>query len=107
MKAFSLLSNVRQKPMIMSASPLLTMLLHISPSYWTIYRSFENILEKGIVHWTRLQIQCSISELGKLVQWQSFLQKTKNTSEPHNQFAVSIQIQFYRKYFTKKLHQMA
>jgi len=30
--------------------------------------------------------------LGKLVQWKSHLQKIKNTSEPQNQFVVSIQI---------------
>ena len=30
--------------------------------------------------------------VGKLVQWKSHLQKTKNTSEPQNQFVVSIQI---------------
>jgi len=29
---------------------------------------------------------------GKLVKWKSHLQKTKNTGEPQNQFAVSIQI---------------
>jgi len=55
-----LLSNVRQKAMIMPASPLLTMLVHISLSYWTIYRSFESILEIGTVHWIGLHIQCSI-----------------------------------------------
>jgi len=30
--------------------------------------------------------------VGKLVQWKSHLQKTKNTSVPQNQFVVSIQI---------------
>jgi len=94
-----LLSNVRQKA-ITPASPLLTMLVHISPSCWTIYRSFEIILEMVTVHWIGLHIQCSISGVGKFVKWQSFLQKTKNTSEPQNQFVVSIQVQFYRKCFT-------
>jgi len=46
------------------------------------------------VHWTGLHIQCSISGVGKLVKRQSFLQKTKNTSEPQNQFVVTLQIQF-------------
>jgi len=44
MIASPLFSNVRQKAMITPASPLLTTLVHISPSYWTIYRSFEVIL---------------------------------------------------------------
>ena len=35
--------------MITPVSPLLTRLIHISPSYWTIYRSFEIILEMGTV----------------------------------------------------------
>jgi len=30
--------------------------------------------------------------LGRLVQWKSHLQKIENTSEPQNQFVVSIQI---------------
>ena len=38
----------------------LTRLIHISPSCWTIYRSFEITLEMGTVHWIELQIQCSI-----------------------------------------------
>jgi len=50
-----------------------------------------------------LRIQCSIPGVGKLVKWQKFLQKTKNSSEPHNQFVVSIQIQFYSKCFTSNL----
>jgi len=41
-------------------SPLLPMLIHISPSYWTIYRWFEIVLEMGSLHWFGLQIQCSI-----------------------------------------------
>jgi len=89
-----LLSNVRQKAVITPAIPLLTTLVHISPGYWTINRSFEISLEMGTVHWIGLHIQCSISGVGKLVKWQSFLQKTKNISEPQNQFVVSIQIQF-------------
>jgi len=38
----------------------LTRLIHISPSCWTIYRSFEITLEMGTVHWVELKIQCSI-----------------------------------------------
>jgi len=63
-----LLSNVRQKAMITPASPLLTTLVHISPSYWTIYRPFDIILEMGTVHWIGIHIQCSISGVGKLVK---------------------------------------
>jgi len=65
------------------------------------------------VHWIGLHIQYSISGVGKVVKWQNFLQKTKNTSEPQNQFVESIQIQFakewkfYRKCLHKKLHQIA
>jgi len=55
-----LLSNVRHRPMITPVSPLLTRLIHISPSCWTIYRSFEIIFEMGTLHWIGLQIQCSI-----------------------------------------------
>jgi len=50
MVTFPLLSNVRQKAMITPVSPLLTMLVHIDPSYWKIYNSFEIILEMGAVH---------------------------------------------------------
>jgi len=38
----------------------LTSLIHISPSCWTIYCSFEITLEMGTAHWIELQIQCSI-----------------------------------------------
>jgi len=38
----------------------LTRLIHISPSCWTIYRSFEIIREMGTVHWIEFQIQCFI-----------------------------------------------
>jgi len=40
-------------------SHTLTRLIHTSPS-WTIYRSFEIILEMGTVQWIELQIQCFI-----------------------------------------------
>jgi len=46
--------------MITPASPLLTRLIRISPSCWTIYRSFEIILEMGALHWIGLEIQCYI-----------------------------------------------
>jgi len=91
-----LLNNVRQKAMITPVIPLLTTLVHISPSYCTVYSSFEIILEMETVHWIGLHIQCSISGVGKLAKWQSFLQKTKNTSERQNQFVVTIQIQFVK-----------
>jgi len=37
-----------------------TRLIHTSLSCWTIYRSFEIILEMGTVHWIELQSQCFI-----------------------------------------------
>jgi len=73
MVASPLLSKVRQIAMITPVSPLLTTLVHISPSYWTIYCSFEIILEMETVHWIGSHIQCSISGVGKIVEWQSFL----------------------------------
>jgi len=61
-----LLSNVHHRAMIAPVSPLLTRLIHICPSYWTIFRSFDIILEMGTVHWIGLQTQCSIPGLSKL-----------------------------------------
>jgi len=55
-----LLSNVRHRVMTTPVSPPLTRPIHISPSCWTIYRSFEVILEIGTLHWIGLRIQCSI-----------------------------------------------
>ena len=46
--------------MITPVIPLLTTLVHISPSYWTVYSSFEIILEMETVHWIGLHIQCFI-----------------------------------------------
>jgi len=40
-----LLRNLRHKAMVTPVSPLRTGLIHISPSYWTIFYSFEIILE--------------------------------------------------------------
>jgi len=37
--------------MITPVIPLLARLIHIRPSYWTIFRSFGIILEMGTVHW--------------------------------------------------------
>jgi len=45
------LSNVRHRAMLTPVRPLCTRLIHINPSYWTIYRSFEIILEMGTVDW--------------------------------------------------------
>jgi len=45
--------------MITPLSPPLTRLIHIRPSYWTIFRSFGIVLEMGTVHWIGLQMQCS------------------------------------------------
>ena len=60
MRTSTLLSNVRHRAMLTPVSPLRTRLIHISPSCWTIYHSFEIILKMGTVHWIRLQIQCSL-----------------------------------------------
>ena len=46
-----------------------TRLIHISASCWTIYRSFEIILEMGTVHWIGLQIQCYIQIQKHSVQY--------------------------------------
>jgi len=54
-----LLSNVCHRAMITPVSPPPTTLIHISPSCWTIYRSFEITLEMGTVHWIGL-LQWSI-----------------------------------------------
>ena len=45
MRVRLLLRNVRHRAMTTPVSPLRTRLIHISPSYWTISRSFEIILE--------------------------------------------------------------
>jgi len=55
-----LLSNVRRRALITPVSPLHARLIHIIPSCWTTYSSFEIILEMGTVHWIGLQIQCSV-----------------------------------------------
>jgi len=51
-----LLSDVHHGAMITPLSPLLTRLIHISPSCWAIYCLFEIIT----VRWIGLQIQSSI-----------------------------------------------
>jgi len=72
-----LLSNVRQKAMITPVLPLLTALVHISLSYWTVYSSFEIILEMETIHWIGLHIQCFISGVGKLLSGRVFYRKPK------------------------------
>jgi len=54
--------------MITPVSPLLTRLIHIRPSYWTIFRSFDIILEMGTVYWIGLQMQWSIIYKNQLLQ---------------------------------------
>jgi len=44
----------------MPVNPLLTRLIHISPSCWAVYRLFEIILQVETVRWIGLQIQCSM-----------------------------------------------
>jgi len=86
-----LLNNVRQKAMLTPVSPVLATLVHISPSYWTNYRSFEiTVFPKWELSAGLDFISNVLPGVGKLVKWKSFLQKTKNTSEPQNQFVMSI-----------------
>jgi len=63
-----LLSDVHHRAVIAPVIPLRTRLIHINPSYWTLFRSFEIILEMRAVHWIGFQIQCSTPEVGKLIQ---------------------------------------
>jgi len=56
--ASPLLINVRHRAMITTVSPLLTGLIHTSPSCWTIFSSFEIILETGTVHW--IGFKCNV-----------------------------------------------
>jgi len=51
---------MRHRAMITPINHLCTRLIHITPSYWTIYYSLEIILKMGTVHWIGLQIQCSV-----------------------------------------------
>jgi len=67
-----LLSNVRHRAMITPVGPLLTRLIYIIPSCWTICRSFEIHLEMETFSWFGLQIQCSIPgvpNLGCMYPW--------------------------------------
>jgi len=63
MITFPLLSNIRHTAMITPVSPLLGVgrLIHISPSCWAIYRSFEIILENGNcpLDWTSNPMFCT------------------------------------------------
>jgi len=43
-----------------TVSSLRTRFIRISPSYRTIYRSFEIVLEWKLVHWIGIQIQYSM-----------------------------------------------
>jgi len=46
--------------MITPVSPPFARLIHIRPSYLTIFRSVGIILEMRTVYWIGLQIQCSL-----------------------------------------------
>ena len=46
METRRLLRNARHRAIITPVNPLRTRLIHISPSYKTIYRSFEIILKR-------------------------------------------------------------
>jgi len=48
---------ISHREMLMPVSPLLTRIIHISPSCWTICRSFEILLEIVTVHWIAPQLQ--------------------------------------------------
>ena len=67
MGARPLLRNARHRTMITPIIPPRLRLIHISPSYQTVYLSFEIILEWVLrlklfsnVHWIGIQIQCSM-----------------------------------------------
>jgi len=45
MRTHRLLRNIRHRAMITPVRPLRTRIIYISPSYWTVYHSFEIILE--------------------------------------------------------------
>jgi len=47
---------------------LATSLIRINPSFWTINRSFEVILEMGTVYWIGHQTQCSVCWIGLQIQ---------------------------------------
>jgi len=57
-----LLRNVHHRVMITPVSPLVTRMIRISPSCWTIYRSFEITVcsKMATVNWIGHQIQCFI-----------------------------------------------
>jgi len=56
-----LLRNVRHRAMITPVCPLCTRLIHISSSWWIIYRSFEIILENWNcpLDWTSNPMFCT------------------------------------------------
>ena len=60
MGARSLLRNARHRTMITSVNPPRLRLIHISPSYQTIYRFFWNYSGMDTVYWIGIQIQCSM-----------------------------------------------
>jgi len=64
--------------------PLRTRLIHIRPSYWTLFRSFEIILERGVAHWIGLQIQCSIPGVGRLIRQKSFFAENQKRQRAAN-----------------------
>ena len=57
-----LLRNARHRTMVTPINPPRLRLIHIRPSYQTVYRSFENILEWALSdwNWIGIQIQCSM-----------------------------------------------
>jgi len=71
MRTRPLLRDVRHKAMITPVNPLRTKLIHISPSYWTIYRSFEIILEWELsIGWEfEANIRCKIHCFKKHSIW--------------------------------------
>jgi len=56
MRTPPLLLNARHRAMITPVSPVRSVLMYISPSYWTICRSFEIIREWGPS--TGLEFKC-------------------------------------------------
>ena len=60
MGARPLLRNERHRTMITTVNPSRLRLIHSSPSYQTVYRSFEIILEWVLSIALEIQIQCSM-----------------------------------------------
>jgi len=60
METRPLLRNARHRTITTPVNPLRLRLIHISPSYPTVYRSLENYSWMDTVLWIGIQVQCSM-----------------------------------------------